>query len=70
VKSGKDSFFFPRDVSRECLEKEKDPGAFRSRYGLERDPVSSGRVKLVECGEGRGEIRPIESEYLEPKSTA
>jgi hypothetical protein len=37
------------------------------RLGVPRQEVASGQVKLVRCGEGRGEIRPIEAEYLEPE---
>ena len=29
--------------------------------------VESGTIKLVRCGDKRGEIRPIESCYLEPE---
>jgi len=67
VKSGKDSFFFPIDCSSECLEAFKHADEFRQNYGVSRKAVESGSVKLVRCGEGRGEIRPIESCYLEPE---
>ncbi len=67
VKSGKDAFFFPVDCSEECLSKNQDSWAFELQYGVPREKVASGEVKLVLCGEGRGEIRPIESEYLEPE---
>jgi len=67
VKSGKDAFFFPVDCTEECLSKDGNPWTFELQYGVPRERVSSGEVKLVLCGEGRGEIRPIESEYLEPE---
>lgn len=67
VTSGKDSFFFPRDISQECLDEFDDPHEFEENYGVERSVVKSGKVKLVACGEGRGEIRPIEAKYLEPE---
>ena len=67
VKSGKDSFFFPIDCSPECLVSFKDPDEFQRNYGVSRKVVESGAVKLVRCGEGRGEIKPIESCYLEPE---
>lgn len=67
VKSGNDSFFFPVDASDQCLTSEPDPMNFAQRYGVPRRLVASGKVKLVRCGEGRGEIRPIEAEYLEPE---
>jgi hypothetical protein len=67
VKSGNDSFFFPIDCSDDCLEAQGNPLKFEAAYGVPRQEVASGRVKLVRCGEGRGEIRPIEAEYLEPE---
>ena len=67
VKSGNDSFFFPIDCSADCLEAQGNPIKFEAAYGVPRQEVASGRVKLVRCGEGRGEIRPIEAEYLEPE---
>jgi len=67
VKSGKDCFFFPIDCSVECLRSHEYASTFEAEYGLPRKRVQSGTVKLVRCGEGRGEIRPIEAEYLEPE---
>ncbi len=67
VKSGKDEFFFPRDVSRECLGRVPAFHQFRQEFGIDRECVESGEVKLVKCGEGYGEIRPIEARYLEPE---
>ncbi|MBM3131831.1 MAG: SAM-dependent methyltransferase, partial [Chloroflexi bacterium] len=67
ITSGNDKFFFPIDCSGECLEAHKDPVDFKDTYGFPRKAVESGTVKLVRCGEGRGEIKPIESKYLEPE---
>jgi methylase of polypeptide subunit release factors len=67
VKSGKDAFFFPKDYSQDCLTKLSEPIAFEQTYGVPRRLVKSGEVKLVLCGKGRGEIKPIESKYLEPE---
>jgi hypothetical protein len=67
VKSGKDEFFFPRDVSQESLEKFKTFHEFKQEFGVRREEVESGEVKLVKCGEKYGEIRPIEAQYLEPE---
>jgi hypothetical protein len=61
VKSGNDSFFFPIDASEQCLAIHADPNDFKTTYGVPRKAVESGQVKLVRCGEGRGEIRPIEA---------
>lgn len=67
VTTGKDSFFFPVDCSSECLKEHLLPEEFEIAYGVGRDLVKSGKVKLVRCGDKRGEIKPIESEYLEPE---
>lgn len=67
ITSGNDSFFFPIDASDQCLAAHADPGEFKTAYGVPRKVVASGQVKLVRCGEGRGEIRPIEAKYLEPE---
>ena len=50
-----------------ALKPKPTPLKFEAAYGVPRKEVASGQVKLVRCGEGRGEIRPIEAEYLEPE---
>jgi len=67
VKTGKDIFFFPKDVSAECLARYPNAAEFHQNFGLPRKEVQSGRVKLVKCGPGYGEVRPIEAKYLEPE---
>ena len=67
VKSGKDSFFFPIDKSDECLNEHQNSADFEENYKIPRKEVASGKIKLVLCGEGRGELRPIEAKYLEPE---
>lgn len=67
ITSGKDEFFFPRDTSAKCLADHPEPMDFQVTYGVPRREVDSGRVKLVLCGEKRGELRPIEAKYLEPE---
>ncbi|KAB2928860.1 MAG: SAM-dependent DNA methyltransferase [Candidatus Contendobacter sp.] len=67
ITSGKDEFFFPRDASADGLGEISDPVTFEQAFGVPRPQVESGAVKLVRCGEGRGEIRPIEARYLEPE---
>jgi len=67
ITSGKDSFFFPIDHTKEALKVEDDPARFREAYGVPREVVESGEVRLVRCGEERGEIRPIEARFLEPE---
>lgn len=67
VKSGKDSFFYPKDTTESCLAAFSDPVAFEHEYGINRSQVANGTVKLVLAGERRGELHPIESRYLEPE---
>mgnify|MGYP006275453941 CR=1 FL=1 len=66
VKSGKDAFFFPIDASDQALADYPDAEGFKDQFGAARKQVEDGRVKIVWCGEGRGELRPIEAEFLEP----
>ena len=67
ITSGKDCFFFPKDCSMDCLNAYRDPVQFEFHYGVPRKDVKSGKVKLVLCGQGLGEVRPIEAKYLEPE---
>jgi methylase of polypeptide subunit release factors len=67
VKSGKDGYFFPIDITAKCLEDFTNPVAFEHEYGVPRRRVEKGEIKLVLAGEGRGELHAIESEYLEPE---
>lgn len=71
VKSGNDAFFFPKDCSQDCLKEFADPHEFERTYKVPRKDVESGKVKLVACGtkrkDGRTDIKPIESKYLEPE---
>ncbi|NBC10406.1 MAG: N-6 DNA methylase [Planctomycetes bacterium] len=66
ITSGKDAFFFPIDVSDAALKDITDAKQFQQEFGVDRAEVESGRVKIVKCGEGRGELRPLETELLEP----
>jgi hypothetical protein len=45
----------------------KDPAAFKQAFGAEREEVESGEAKIVRCGEGHEEMRPIEARFLEPE---
>ena len=67
VTSGNDGFFYPKDVSDDCLTKSADAAAFEREYGVPRAQVDDGTIKLVRCGEKYAELRPIESRYLEPE---
>lgn len=67
VKTGEDGFFYPKECSAECLKDYEHPKEFKAIFGVPRNIVATGKVKLVRCGKGRGQIKPIESEYLEPE---
>jgi len=67
ITSGNDGFFFPRDCSAECLAKHPDSAEFAKTYGVPRQQIASGKVKLVLCGEGYSTVKPIEAAYLEPE---
>ena len=47
MKSGKDEFFFPKDCTATCLNSLSDPVSFQHEYGVPRDKVASGKIKLV-----------------------
>ena len=66
VKSGKDEFFMPKDVTAEALAAKEDAREFQVTYGARRAEVVAGTVRIVACGEKLSERRPIEARYLEP----
>ena len=67
VKSGCDAFFMPRDVSADFLE--KHPRMDWNNAPLithcKRAEVESGKIKLIEAGDGT--VHPVETEYLKPE---
>lgn len=65
ILSGKDSFFLVVDCSNDLLDKVKDSDEFKDAYEVPREKVESGEIRLVLCGEGRNQVRPIEAKYLE-----
>lgn len=67
VKSGKDGFFFPIDVTEEILQRAGGQRDYTDKFGVPEEALLAGDVRLVRCGEGMQEIRPIESTYLEPE---
>jgi hypothetical protein len=67
VKSGRDSFFYPRDVTKDYLQEYPDPSQFEIETGYERSTFDNGHIRLVECGKGFSELMAIEKEYLEPE---
>ena len=67
VKSGKDGYFCPVDVTTKCLNDLTNPESFEHEFGVPRKRVEKGDIKLVMAGEKRGQLHAIESEYLEPE---
>lgn len=67
IKTGDDSFFFPKDASEEALSEEEDSTLFEQRFGADRQMVKKGQVRIVACGDKLQERRPIEAKYLEPE---
>src|SRR6266704_3027434 len=65
VKSGCDAFFMPRDISQEALERFSGTREFRREYGVDREAVASGQLKIVKAGDGS--VHPIESDFLRPE---
>lgn len=67
VTSGNDGFFFPLDVSQAMLGQHQTDAEFFDACGASRSDVHSGKVKIVRCGDGLGEVRPLESSVLQPE---
>jgi len=66
VKTGCDAFFMPRDVTARMLAVHDTDRAFRRHAGgAPRKDVESGKLKIVEAGDGS--VHPIEARYLAPE---
>jgi len=66
VKSGCDAFFMPKDISAEMLDKHRSDRAFRENAGgATRKEVETGKLKIVEAGDGS--VHPIEAAYVKPE---
>ena len=57
----------PKDATAEALTAKPDARDFQITYGADRAEVASGTVRIVACGDGFSERRPIEAIYLEPE---
>jgi methylase of polypeptide subunit release factors len=63
VKTGCDAFFMPKDVSGEMLNKHDSDRTFRENTGgATRKAVESGKLRIIEAGDGS--VHPIEAKYL------
>ena len=65
VKSGCDAFFLPYDATARALETARSDIEFRQRFGVDRELVRRGTIKIIKSGDGSE--HPIESEYLAPE---
>ncbi|HEY1343177.1 MAG TPA: N-6 DNA methylase [Bryobacteraceae bacterium] len=66
VKTGCDAFFMPKDVTAAMLAKHESDRAFREHCGgAPREEVASGKLRIIEAGDGS--VHPIEAEYLSPE---
>jgi len=66
ITSGCDAFFMPKDVTREMLAEHEGDRIFRQHAGgAPRKDVESGKLKIVEAGDGS--VHPIEATYLAPE---
>lgn len=66
VKSGCDAFFMPRDITTKMFRDHPSDRSFRQHSGgAARKDVESGKLKIIEAGDGS--IHPIEAEYLAPE---
>ncbi len=66
VKSGCDAFFMPKDITAQLLREIDNDREFRRRAGgAPRKDVESGKLKIIEAGDGS--VHPIEAEFLAPE---
>lgn len=65
LKSGCDAFFLPKDVSDVVLTECPDERGFRKRFGVSRELVSNGTLRIIEAG--NGSKHPLEGQYLKPE---
>ena len=63
ITSGCDAFFMPRDITADVLAAHEGDRAFRQHAGgAPRKEVESGKLKIIEAGDGS--VHPIEAKYL------
>ncbi len=66
ITSGCDAFFMPRDITADILAKHEADRLFpRHAGGAPRKEVESGKIKIIEAGDGS--IHPIEAKYVAPE---
>ena len=66
VKSGCDAFFMPKDITAKVLREHQGDRDFRQHAGgAPRKDVESGKLRIIEAGDGS--VHPIEAKYLAPE---
>ena len=66
ITSGCDAFFMPKDITAAKLAGHQSDRAFRENAGgAPRKEVESGKLRIIEAGDGS--IHPIEADYLAPE---
>jgi len=66
ITSGCDAFFMPREITANVLATHESDRAFRQHVGgAPRKEVESGKLRIIEAGDGS--VHPIEARYLAPE---
>jgi type I restriction-modification system DNA methylase subunit len=65
ITSGCDAFFMPRDVTDEALSRDISGKQFRALFGVPRDEVESGELRIIK--DGAGTLHPIEARFVKPE---
>jgi hypothetical protein len=66
VKTGCDAFFMPKDITAKVLRNHEGDRAFRQNAGgAPRKDVESGKLRIIEAGDGS--VHPIEAKFLAPE---
>ena len=66
ITSGCDAFFMPKDITRDLLAAHETDRDFRKNSGgAPRKDVESGKLKIIQAGDGS--VHPIEANYIAPE---
>ena len=65
ITSGCDAFFMPKDISAQMLQQHQADQVFREQTGASRSNVESGKLRILEAGDGS--LHPIEARYVSPE---
>ncbi len=66
ITSGCDAFFMPKDITAEMLARHKNDREFRRHAGgAPRNDAQSGKLRIVEAGDGS--VHPVEAKYVRPE---